>query len=260
MGRDMKRLLLVFSCLLLFMMTAVAQVGEHRDEFAIGVNGGYVLSNVGFMPEVPQTMHSGITGGITLRYTSEKYFNSICAIVGEVNYAKTGWKEDILTPNDEPVINPVTGVAEEYQRDMAYLQIPVFARMGWGRERKGVQVYVQAGPQLGIFLNETTKMNFPWESRTPVYTNGTGRTSSVVAQDTMAVENKFDYGIAAGLGLEFSLNRVGHFLLEGRYYYGLGNIYGDSKRDFFGRSNFSNITIKLAYLFDVKRSRNPKIK
>jgi len=63
-----------------------------------------------------------------------------------------------------------------------------------------------------------------------------------------------------GLGLEFSHPKVGHFLLEGRYYYGLGNIYGDSKRDYFGRSNYSNIVVKLSYLFDILKTNNPKIK
>ena len=259
-SQAMKLLTCLLSFLMLFLARASAQVGDYRNEFALGVNGGYVLSSIDFIPEVPQALHTGLTGGITLRYTSEKYFSSICSIVGEVNYSQIGWKEDLLTPNDEPVINAVTGLPEKYQRNMTYLQIPVFARMGWGRERRGLQFFIQAGPQMGIFLNEKTEMNFPWDSRTPVYTDGSGRTSSVIAQDTMSVENKVDYGIAAGAGIELSLNRVGHFILEGRYYYGLGDIYGNSKRDYFGRSNFANITIKLTYLFDIKKSRNPKIK
>ena len=45
--------------------------------------------------------------------------------------------------------------------------------------------------------------------------------------------------------------RVGRFLMEARYYYGLGNIYRDSKKDYFGSSNFSTITVKMAYLFDI---------
>ena len=237
-----------------------AQVGEHRNDMAIGVNGGMVLSNVGFLPKVPQTMHQGLTGGLSFRYTSEKYFSSICAVVAEVNYAQIGWKEDILTPDDEPVINKKTGLREEYQRDMTYVQVPVFARLGWGRERKGLQFFFQVGPQAGFFISEKTKMNFDWDNRTPVYSDGTGRTSSIVAQDTMAVEHKLDYGIAGGLGLEFSHPKVGHFLLEGRYYYGLGNIYGDTKRDYFALSNFNNIVVKLTYLFDIQRTKNPKIK
>ena len=93
-------------------LPASAQVGEHRSELAVGVNGGYVMSNMGFVPKIPQGMHTGLTGGLSFRYTSEKYFSSICAIVAEVNYAQIGWKEDILTPQDEPVINEATGLPE----------------------------------------------------------------------------------------------------------------------------------------------------
>jgi hypothetical protein len=81
------------------------------------------------------------------------------------------------------------------------------------------------------------------------------RVSSIVSQDTMAVENKFDYGITAGVGLEYSNPHIGHILLEGRYYYGLGDMYGNSKRDYFGRSNFSNIIIKVTYLFDIMKTK-----
>lgn len=248
---------LFFLCLLFHLsLTAThAQVGEHRNDFAMGFNGGYALSQIGFLPEVPQSWHPGLTGGLTFRYTSEKYFSSICAIVGEVNYAQVGWKENILTPNDEPVLNAVTGLPEEYQRDMTYIQVPVFARLGWGRERKGFQFFFQAGPQVGWFLNEKTKSNFDLNT-----INLAARTSMVIAQDTMSVEHRVDYGIAAGLGLEFSYPKIGHFIIEGRYYYGLGDIFGNTKRDYFGRSNFSNIVVKLTYLFNVSKTNNPKIK
>lgn len=232
-----------------------AQIGDHRSEFAVGVTGGYLLSSIGFVPEVPQLQHPGFIGGLALRYTSEKYFSSICAIVGEVNYAKVGWKEDILTPDDEPVINEVTGQAEAYQRDQFYLQVPIMARLGWGRERRGFQFFFQAGPQFAYFMSESTKSNFDFHTM-----NARQRTSVVVAQDTMAVHNRVDYGITAGIGLEFSHPKVGHFLLEGRYYYGLGNIYSATKRDYFARSNFAQIVVKLSYLFDVARTKNPKVK
>ncbi len=257
----MKRILVFLIFLPLLCSRSYAQVGDYRSEMAFGFNGGYIMSNVGFVPKVPQMQHTGLTGGVTLRYTSEKYFNSICAVVAELNYAQIGWKEDILTPDDEPVINKTTGLPEQYQRDMTYLQLPVFARLGWGRERKGVQAFFQVGPQVGYFLSEKTKMNFPWDDRTPAYSNSNaGRTSGVVAQDTMAVEHKIDYGISAGVGLELSLPHLGHFLVEGRYYYGLGDIYGNSNRDYFGRSNFSNIIVKLTYLFDIHKTKNPKIR
>ena len=79
-------------------------------------------------------------------------------------------------------------------------------------------------------------------------------------EKVIAVENKFDYGIALGLGAEYSIPKVGHFLAEARYYYGLGNIYGSSKKDFFGKSNFGQIVFKVSYLFDIVRTKDVKRK
>ena len=201
-------------------------------------------------------MLGGATFGVTGRYTCEKYFKSICAIVAELNYAQVGWKERILTMEDEPV--PLHGdptQSLQYCRKMSYIQIPVMARLGWGRERKGLQGFFQVGPQVGFFLSEKTETNF--DVKEPYADE---RASKVMAQDTMAVENKVDYGVAFAVGMEFSSPKLGHFIVEGRYYYGLGNIYGSTKRDYFASSNFSNIIIKFTYLFDIIRTKNSNIK
>ena len=244
---------------LLFMisLSAKAQIGEHRNDLAIGVNGGYVLGNVGFTPTVPQKMHGGLTGGFTVRYTSEKYFKSICAIVGEVNISQMGWKEDIRTAEDKPVINSVTNVAEEYERQLTYVQVPLMARLGWGRERKGFQAFFQLGPQVGMYIGDKKKSNFDYDSRNVNDRIGALRDA---VMDTLDVQRKFDYGITAGFGLEYSNPKLGHFIIEGRYYYGLGDIYKNSKSDYFGRSNNSGIYVKLTYLWDVVKSKNKNIK
>ena len=227
-----------------------AQIGEHRNDLAIGFTGGLNMSSVSFTPKVSQAKLNGITGGLSVRYVCEKYFSTVCSLYGEINYSQMGWKEDIVDVNDMPVINTATGLPEEYSRTVNYIQVPLMAHLAWGREQKGFAFFVNLGPQFGIYMSESTKTNFDFSDR-----NAADRVNPVCAQDTMAVENKFDYGIAAGAGIEFSHPKVGHFLLEGRYYYGLGNIYGDSKRDYFGSSNFGTITIKLAYLFDIVRTR-----
>ena len=227
-----------------------AQIGEHRNDLAIGFNGGLNMSSVSFTPKVSQAKLNGITGGLSVRYVCEKYFSTVCSLYGEINYSQMGWKEDIVDVNDMPVINTATGLPEEYSRTVNYIQVPLMAHLAWGREQKGFAFFVNLGPQFGIYMSESTKTNFDFSDR-----NAADRVNPVCAQDTMAVENKFDYGIAAGAGIEFSHPKVGHFLLEGRYYYGLGNIYGDSKRDYFGSSNFGTITVKLAYLFDIIRTR-----
>lgn len=232
-----------------------AQIGEHRSDFAIGANGGYVLSKVGFTPTVQQKQHGGITGGVSLRYVCEKYFKTICSVYAEVNYAKVGWTEDILDIENNAVLISGTGEALKYQRDITYIQIPVFAHLAWGREERGFNFFVNLGPQIGIYLNESTTTNF--DETTPTEND---RVSNITAQYDMPVEKKLDYGIAAGAGMEYSIPKVGHFLLEGRYYYGLGNIYGSSKKDYFGKSNFGQIVVKASYLFDITRTKNVKRK
>ena len=129
------------------------------------------------------------------------------------------------------------------------------AHLAWGRERSGCNFFVQAGPQFGAYLSESSESNFRFEEA-----NMADRSNSNIAQDTMKVENTFDYGIVAGLGMELSTPRLGHFLIEARYYYGLGNIYGATKRDYFSKSNLGNIVLKFTYLFDLKKTNNPKIK
>lgn len=242
----MKHLLILFLFLAL-PWSLFAQIGEHRNTLSVGPTAGWNITNIKFTPKVEQKGLGGFSGGVALRYTVEKYFSTICSIQLELNYAQMGWKEDIKDINNNPVINATTGAAENYSRTINYVQVPFLAHLAWGKEKKGLNFFVNAGPQLGAYISESTKSNFDFDKR-----NTADRVSSVVAQDTMKVEKKFDYGIAAGLGVEYSIPKVGHFLLEGRYYYGLGNIYGDSKRDYFASSNYQTISIRLTYLFDLK--------
>jgi hypothetical protein len=51
------------------------------------------------------------------------------------------------------------------------------------------------------------------------------------------------------------LPKLGHFQVEARYYYGLANIYGSTKRDYFAKSNRGDIVIKASYLFDITRTK-----
>ena len=214
--------------------TIHAQVGQPRNDLAVGVSGGYLINRVSFTPTIKQQWKGGETFGLTIRYTCEKYFSSICAIQAEVNYTNLGWRE--LIENSE----------DTYSRDMRYVQVPIFARLGWGRERRGAQFFFQAGPQISYFLSETEHFSDPWV--------GYPRPNNVTKQYGMALQNKFEYGLAGGIGLEISTS-VGHFLLDARYYYGLSDIYHNGKKDPFGRSANGAISLKLSYLFDLIRTK-----
>jgi len=229
-------------------LVSFAQIGEHRNTLSVGVNGGYALNKVGFSPKVTQSLHGGILGGLSVRYLSEKYFKTYCSIYGEVNLVQSGWKEKIVDIEENKVINPTTGLPEEYSRTLTYIEVPVFAQLAWGKEERGCKFFVQAGPKIGFMLSEKTTSNFEVGNM-----NIADRANKEVTQYGMDVENKFDYGIAAGLGMEYTLSRVGHFILEGRYNFGLGNLFGDSKRDYFSRSNKTGFNLKVIYMMDLKK-------
>ena len=63
--------------MLLFTMGAWAQIEEPRNILEIGINGGLNLSQMDIQPKIRQNMLKGINSGVSIRYTSEKYFNMI---------------------------------------------------------------------------------------------------------------------------------------------------------------------------------------
>ena len=230
---------------LLFLIYAIsvgtilhAQVGEARKDLAIGVSGGYVLNKVSFNPTIKQNFHTGTTFGISLRYTCEKYFAALCALQAEVNYTEMGWKEKIETSTDT------------YQRQMGYIQVPLLANIGFGRERGGAMGFIVLGPQIAFCINEDEKRGGEWTEETL-----SKRPNQIVEQYDLQVQKKFEYGLTGGAGLDLSTRSGHHFLLEGRYYYALSDIFKNSKKDPFGRSANGAILIKASYLFDIIKTK-----
>lgn len=232
----MKRLLLFFLIFLLShsLNSLHAQVGEYRSALAIGVNGGYNWNKISFDPTIKQGFHGGYTMGVTFRYTCERYFKMLCAVQAEVNYAQLGWREIIETSSDR------------YSRTVNYVQVPLLARLSLGKEDKGVMGYLVLGPQLGFYLSDKDKREGEWSAATLAL-----RPNNVVEQYDLPIENHFEYGITGGLGIEMNARKAGHFMIEGRYYFALSNIFHDGKADTFGRSANGAIVAKVSYLFDV---------
>lgn len=241
MRKPFLRVLLLLACYSL-PQSMQAQVGDARYDLAIGVNGGGLMNKMSFQPTIKQNWKFGETFGLTFRYTCEKYFSAICAITAEVNYANMGWKELIETSEDT------------YVRDMRYVQMPIFARLGWGRERKGGQFFIQVGPQLGYCFSERDSRGGEWTEYT-LYL----RPNHVCQQYDKSVEKPFEYGIAGGGGMEFS-GKFGHILLDARYFFALSDIFRNGKKDDFGRSANGPIMVKMAYLFDLKKTKGDHIK
>ena len=226
---------IILALVCMFTMPAMAQLGEERSNLSIGVNAGMNMSSVSFQPSIKQKSKSGMAFGVTARYMSEKYFKMMCGIQAEINYSQRGWSENI----DD-------GSGNAYSRTMNYLEIPLLAHLAFGKDAldEGMKFFINMGPQVGLCLSETETMSDNWD---PTY-----RPNGVVQQYGKLVENKLDYGILGGIGMELS-TKMGHFLLEGRYYYGLSDFWGSSKKDEFGRSGHSYLGVRLTYLFDITK-------
>lgn len=222
----MKRIIALTLALLLT-LSAKSQVEQPRQILEIGVIGGLNLSQMDFQPDIRQKYLMGANGGLFARYTSEKYFGMICAAQLELNFSQRGWTENF----DD-------GTNNGYSHTLNYIELPLLAHLSWGKEKKGFQFFINLGPQISFLMGDSEKFEGNWKAE--------DRPESIRAIYGKEIENKFDYGITGGLGIELK-TKAGNFFIEGRYYYGLSDIYKNSKTDDFGRSANQNIIVKLGY-------------
>lgn len=221
-------LIAVFICCGL--LNAKAQIGEPRNIFSIGANAGLNINSATFNPTIKQGMLMGPNFGISARYITEKYFAMICGAQIEVNFAQRGWKETF----------DKVDAGHSYSRTMNYIEVPFLAHLAFGKEEKGLQFFLNLGPQFAYFLSDSEKFSANFNP-----------SKVVKEQYGKKVDNKFDYGIAGGLGIELKTKKSGNFLIEGRYYFGLSDFFSNSKKEYFDRSAHNVISIKLSYFYDI---------
>ena len=228
-----------------FAFPAVAQIGEARSNLSVGINGGVNLNSVSFTSSIKQNSLMGITGGLTARYISEKYFAMICGAQVELNVSQRGWDQLFETVSLDDNGYEVTSKdpSKTYTRKMTYIDIPFLAHLAFGRDR-GLQFFVHAGPQIGFLIGES-------ETIEGIDMNTLSNTQKAIYG--VKIQNKFDYGITGGGGVELRTKKAGSFLVEGRYYFALSDFYSTTKKDYFARAAHGTITVKLTYLFDLKK-------
>lgn len=204
---------------------------HYSSNVSLGVKGGVDFSKVFFSPGVRQSWPIGFTGGVTFRYIEETHFG----LIAELNFAQRGWKENF------------EGAPYKYTRTLNYIQIPVLAHIYFGRRGR---FFFNAGPEFGIFLSESTSSNFNVADMATL--PGFPYQNRMNTQMTIPVQNKFDYGISAGLGGEFSITPKHSLYIEGRAYYGLGNIFKSKRIDPFSASNSLVIMATVGYWLRIK--------
>lgn len=205
---------------------------HYEGQIYVGGKAGVTLSRVNFNPTVPQTMLPGMMVGGTFRYVEERHFG----IIVELNVEQRGWKEKF------------DGYDYSYQRKLTYIQLPVMTHIYFGSHR--FHGYFNAGPELGFMLASGTKSNFDYAHFESI--EGFPSVNRSTDQFNMKIDKRFDYGISAGLGMEWFKDNHHSFTLEGRFYYGLNDVFNNHKTDVFSGSNSMSIMVTLGYNYRLK--------
>lgn len=232
------KLRLCLGALMLLLAAAGASAETHyKPRISIGGRGGVSLSRISLSPSVRQGWLMGTAGSVTFRYTEEKLFG----LIAELGWNQRGWSENFTDPYGEP--NPLS-----YKRTLTYITLPVMTHVYFGTRR--MKFFFNAGPEVSYMIASSISSNFD-------YTNPTSSPHwptrpRMTEQLTMDISNRFDYGITAGLGGEFYLNPRNSISLEGRFYYGLGNIFPAKVSDTFSASRCMSLEVTLGYWFRIK--------
>lgn len=204
----------------------------YSPDFSVGVKGGATLSQMSWSPSVQQRFTPGATVGVVARYTEEKYFG----LIAELNFTQRGWEESF---------KPETGL--KYRRQFSYVQLPIMTHVYFGSKK--YRFFVNLGPEIGYMIGDKITSNFDYANlgAVPEFPK-----NHRWEQLNMKVAQRFDYGIAGGIGGEARMKGKHSVMLEGRFYYGIGNVFSANRGDTFGASRGMSIEITAAYLFRCK--------
>ncbi len=233
----MKKQLSVILIILLLPCCIKAQK-TFKQEVSIGASFGMGVSSMTFNPKIKTNQLLGSHFGVTGRWITEKNLG----LVFEINYSQQGWDENFEDyPEDY-----------EYSRRINYIDIPFLTHIYFGSER--FRFFINLGPKIGFALSESAKGNAP----------GMGELTNAEFNDeeeergeylrSKAYDKRFAWGICGGPGLELRTG-IGHFQIEGRYYYALGDIFNNRTTDPFTKSSSQVIYGKITYLIPIIKKK-----
>ena len=204
---------------------------HYNSKVSIGGKAGITMSRMSFTPSTKQKMVMGKTAGISVKYWEERNFG----LIVELNYEQRGWAEDF---KEYPF---------SFERRLDYIQLPLLTNIFFGGRK--VNGFFNLGPEFGYMIGSSYKANFDVHNIAGIPDFPADR---VTEQMTLEPTKKFDYGISAGAGIEFIIKRKHRISLEGRYYFGIGNIFPDDRKDTFSASRGTSIMVTLGYSYRLK--------
>ncbi|MDR1203553.1 MAG: PorT family protein [Tannerellaceae bacterium] len=220
-----KRFIILLSIVLFVFTIAINGQNTFKKELSIGGSFGMGVSTVSFVPKIQTQFLLGSHIGFTGRWITENHLGLIL----EVNYTQQGWDEKF---EDKTL---------QYTRKIDVIDVPFLTHIYFGGKR--VRFFLNLGPKIGFVINEKTTTNLSGDFEETL-------DSRYRELHAKLVEKKFAWGIGGGPGIEIRTG-IGNFLLEGRYYYGLGDFFNNRKGDPFPQSSSQVIFGKLTYLIPL---------
>lgn len=215
-------LVLIFPIITLF---SYGQKKEFKPEWNVGVGFGPTFSSVDFQPRVSTSNRLQYHGGFAVRYLSENHLG----LIAELNYSQQGWEQSF---KEDPEY--------AHSHQLNYLELPILTHIYFGNK---VRFVFNLGPKISFLLSDSEKMS---QELSDYLSSGNAPETMVTHQYYRMADKKIDYGLLVGMGLEFRTG-IGSFALEGRYTFGLGDIYNNTRSDVFSRSANRVISAKLTY-------------
>jgi hypothetical protein len=187
------------------------------------------------VPSIPQTQKIDFFGGISAKYITQKHLG----LIVEANYSRRGWEEEL---NDEPDFS--------YSRTLNYIEVPFMTHIYFGNKTRFI---INAGPQISFLLNDLQEMSAALSADIEERRALDPGAPIGVQYGSYEQLSRFDYGIVGGVGMEVQTG-IGNFDLEGRYYFGLGNVFESrrSQNAYFGRSAHRIFEAKLTYYVKIR--------
>ena len=231
----MKHFILALIISFISITSLYSQKKVFDNELYIGVGGGAYASSVDFVPSIPQNQKIDFFGGVSAKYITQNHLGLII----EANYSRRGWEEEYDSESDF-----------SYSRTLNYLEVPFMTHIYFGDKARFI---INVGPQISFLLNDKQSMSSALASDVEARQAIDPDAPIGVQYSPFSELNRFDYGIVGGVGMTLQTG-IGNFDLEGRYYFGLGDVFESrrSKNSYFGRSAHRLIEAKLTYYIKVR--------
>ncbi|WP_286849229.1 MULTISPECIES: porin family protein [unclassified Proteiniphilum] len=231
----MKRFFSIVSVILMCSSFIYAQKETFKSELYIGAGGGVASSSMDFVPGIQQKLNIGFHGGIAAKLISEKHLG----LIGELNFAQRGWKEEF---------DPELGF--DYSRTLNYVEVPFMTHIYFGNSFRFI---INVGPQISFLIGDKQKMSQALADDLEARRSASPDARIGVQYSPRSEMSVVDYGLIGGAGVALK-TPIGDFDLEGRYYFGLGDLFTSrrSENAFFSRSAHRAIEAKLTYYVKIR--------